>query len=126
MNVPVDGLPMQAQIDWRAQLSASVALAPPFPHEFVPPGIVGVHRSPASTNSIPEMTFRCRRNRRRWDLRIAADGRVKDETIKHSSGSEPLDKAALSCAAKWRYVPALLNKMPQAVFWSANVDWKPR
>jgi TonB family protein len=125
MKVPADGLPMHAQVDWRAQLGASVPLAPPFPHEFVPPGIVGVH-GPCfdqlhSRNDLPPSP-----RPTTLGFTIAADGRVKDETIKHSSGSEPLDKAALSCAAKWRYIPALLNAKPQAVFWTANVDWKPR
>lgn len=125
MNLPADGLPMQAQIDWRAELSASVPLAPPFPHAFVPPGILGVHgpcfdelHSRDDLPPSPQPTM--------LGFTIAADGRVKDETIRHSSGSGPLDKAALSCAAKWRYIPALLNAMPQAVFWTANVDWQPK
>ena len=124
MKAPADGLPTHAQIDWRAQLSASTPLAPPFPAGLRNPEVPS-GRNPCSRRDIsarppssPSATT--------MQFTIAADGQVQDVIIKQSSGSEALDRAAAVCAAKWHYIPAMYNGLPQAIVWTANVDWRLR
>ena len=55
---------------------------------------------------------------------IAVDGSIKDITVANSSGSERLDNAAMSCAASWRYTPAIEAGHPVEVPWKAQVQWQ--
>jgi periplasmic protein TonB len=54
---------------------------------------------------------------------ILTDGNVDNVHVVNSSGSERLDNAAVSCAAKWRYKPAVKDNVPVAVPWKAEVKW---
>lgn len=54
---------------------------------------------------------------------IAVDGSVKDLAVANSSGSQRLDDAAVNCAARWRYKPAIENNQPVEVPWKTKVVW---
>lgn len=56
-------------------------------------------------------------------FRITEKGTVADITVIQSSGNQPLDDAAVRCAAGWRYTPALRNGEPVAISWKAEVRW---
>ena len=55
---------------------------------------------------------------------VTTDGSVANITVANSSGSERLDSAAVSCAASWRYKPAIEAGKPVSVSWKTNVVWK--
>lgn len=55
---------------------------------------------------------------------ITDEGGVRDEAVDQSSGNANLDAAALQCARKWRYRPAVQDGKPIAVPWKASVMWK--
>ena len=55
---------------------------------------------------------------------VTTDGGVSNVTVAKSSGSERLDDAAVSCAASWRYKPAIEAGHPVSVSWKTNVVWK--
>jgi periplasmic protein TonB len=55
---------------------------------------------------------------------IAVDGSIKDVSVATSSGSERLDEAAVKCASRWRYKPAIGESgAPIEVPWKAQVVW---
>jgi TonB family protein len=54
---------------------------------------------------------------------IESDGTVKDITVLQSSGSDELDKAAMSCVSSWVYRPATKNGRPIEVPWKTIVNW---
>ncbi|HUO97877.1 MAG TPA: energy transducer TonB [Rhizomicrobium sp.] len=54
---------------------------------------------------------------------ITAEGTVENVHVANSSGSERLDNAAVDCAARWRYKPAIEKNNPVAVPWKAEVKW---
>jgi periplasmic protein TonB len=57
-------------------------------------------------------------------FKIAVDGSIKDVGVATSSGSERLDEAAVKCASRWRYKPAVgENGSPIEVPWKAQVVW---
>ncbi len=55
--------------------------------------------------------------------RIAEDGSVKSVAIAKSSGSDALDKAAVSCVKAWTYGPAMLEGKPIEISWRNDVKW---
>jgi protein TonB len=57
---------------------------------------------------------------------IATDGSVKDASVVDSSGYDELDQAAISCASKWRYKPAIQNGQPIEVPWKTVVNYNLR
>jgi TonB family protein len=46
---------------------------------------------------------------------IDIDGKVKDLTVKHSSGSDEIDEYAKNCVSAWSYVPVKTNGKPVQV-----------
>jgi periplasmic protein TonB len=55
---------------------------------------------------------------------ISVDGSIKDIGVATTSGSERLDEAAVKCAARWRYKPAVgENGSAIEVPWKAQVVW---
>lgn len=55
---------------------------------------------------------------------IATDGSVKDLSVAETSGSERLDQAAIKCASRWRYKPAMGESgTPIEVSWKSRVVW---
>ncbi len=54
---------------------------------------------------------------------IASDGSAKDISVDKSSGFAVLDDAAVSCASRWRYKPAIKDNQPIEVSWKAKVTW---
>jgi len=57
-------------------------------------------------------------------FKIQTDGSVTNVTVAKSSGSERLDNAAVSCAERWRYKPAIQEGNPVETNWQAAVQWK--
>jgi periplasmic protein TonB len=55
---------------------------------------------------------------------IKADGSVADVAVAKSSGFSRLDDAAVSCAQRWTYKPAMQDGQPVEVPWQTNVQWK--
>ncbi len=55
---------------------------------------------------------------------ITAEGRVENVHVTKSSGSERLDNAAVTCAERWHYKPAVQAGRPVAVPWRAAVQWR--
>ena len=45
-------------------------------------------------------------------VRVSAKGAVTDVRIEESSGSGPLDRAAIEAVARWRFFPARLDAAP--------------
>ena len=54
---------------------------------------------------------------------INTDGSISNISVAKSSGSDRLDSAAMSCAAHWRYKPAVDKGQPIAWPWKAEVRW---
>lgn len=55
---------------------------------------------------------------------IGVDGSVKDLAVATSSGSQRLDEAAIKCASRWRYKPAMGESgAPIEVPWKSQVVW---
>jgi len=54
---------------------------------------------------------------------VLTDGHVEGVHVVNSSGSERLDNAAVSCAASWRYKPAVKEGQPVSVPWKTEVKW---
>jgi protein TonB len=55
---------------------------------------------------------------------IKTDGSVGNLAVAKSSGSERLDTAAVNCASRWRYKPAIGESgAPIEVPWKAQVVW---
>ena len=54
---------------------------------------------------------------------ITDEGQVRDIAVDKSSGNENLDAAAVQCASKWRYIPAVEKDKIIAVPWKAEVKW---
>lgn len=57
---------------------------------------------------------------------ITETGLTKDIQIVKSSGTPSLDRAAIMCANRWTYNPAIKNGQPTAVPWKAEVKWVMR
>lgn len=55
---------------------------------------------------------------------IDENGDVHDLKVSRSSGISGLDEAALSCAARWHYKPAMRDGKPVAIPWSAAVQFR--
>jgi protein TonB len=55
---------------------------------------------------------------------IGVDGYPKNITVKESSGFEELDQAAIPCATRWHYNPAMQNGQPVEVQQTAKVVWQ--
>jgi TonB family protein len=53
---------------------------------------------------------------------ISVEGAPKDVHIIRSSGNERLDRAAITCAGKWRYAPALRNGKVVEAPWQSDVE----
>lgn len=92
--------------------------------EAVPPDAntpyaTGVHNCfdqyPAKANGAEGVTS--------LDYRIGDDGNAKAVTIRVSSGSPELDKAAVECVEKWSYMPAKLYGKPIEIAWRTDVKW---
>jgi periplasmic protein TonB len=57
-------------------------------------------------------------------FKIAVDGNVKDLAVATTSGSQRLDDAAIKCASRWHYKPAIGESgAPIEVPWKTNVVW---
>ena len=56
-------------------------------------------------------------------FQIRADGTVDGVKVAQSSGSDRLDDAAVDCAAKWHYRPAIKYGKLTDVPWTAQVVW---
>lgn len=56
---------------------------------------------------------------------ITDDGHVRDAKLVTSSGSSKLDDAALSCARRWRYLPAVKNNENVEARWYVEIPWTP-
>jgi TonB family protein len=54
---------------------------------------------------------------------VTTDGTVTDAEVATSSGNVELDKAALKCAAGWRFNPATVNGEAKAALARENVPW---
>lgn len=121
---PPDGLLLPVSIDWPAQFHSSEPVAPPFPAGFIRPSAVGWHGPcakglqyvPRPENIGPTIV----------SLTITNEGEVENAAVQHTSGSDGLDRGALSCVAKWHYRPATINGSPRAIQWVAKVDWHER
>lgn len=57
------------------------------------------------------------------NFKITTDGNVKDITVKKPSGFPRLDEAAVTCASKWRYKPAMQLGQPVEAAWATDVKW---
>jgi len=55
---------------------------------------------------------------------IQPDGSVTNVHVTESSGHDELDQAAVPCAERWQYKPAMQNGQPVAVPWTTKVVWK--
>ena len=127
-NGAASEMPWQAAVQWKIGSPEDLArmttpLAPPFPPGLVPPKSAGPRaacskRTPISARPSPETTV--------MQFTITIEGRVQDVAVKQSSGSAALDKAATDCVATWRYMPARNDGNPQAVIWTAQVNWQVR
>jgi TonB family protein len=58
-------------------------------------------------------------------FRVGEDGKVKYLFVANSSGSAAFDEAAIQCASKWIYHPAMINKQANEVPWSTEILWNP-
>jgi TonB family protein len=56
-------------------------------------------------------------------FRIGTDGSPKNVTVSSTSGYADLDQAAISCAAQWKYSPAMQSGHPVEADWKAVVHW---
>jgi len=54
---------------------------------------------------------------------ITESGRTDTVKVVRSSGNDALDAAAVTCAGRWLYRPAMQNGKPVAVPWKAEVRW---
>ena len=54
---------------------------------------------------------------------IEADGSAAKAEIRHSSGYERLDQAALQTVLKWRYLPARRNGVPEAMWFNVPINF---
>lgn len=54
---------------------------------------------------------------------IEADGSASRAEIRHSSGHERLDQAALQTVLKWRYVPARRNGIPESMWFNIPINF---
>ena len=62
----------------------------------------------------------------RLSFKITAGGGVAGVMVAQSSGHDDLDQAAVSCASRWTYKPALQNGQPVEVPWQTDVKWSLR
>jgi TonB family protein len=108
------------------QPSSTTPLARPFPDGMTPPNAIGRH-GPCRKDLIPRPLYGVTLGPTTVSFTVTVEGTVQDAAVEHSSGSDALDRGALSCVATWLYRPASWrNGTPQAVHWLANVDWKQR
>lgn len=54
---------------------------------------------------------------------IETDGTAAKAEIRHSSGYERLDQAALQTVLKWRYLPARRNGVPEAMWFNVPINF---
>jgi periplasmic protein TonB len=55
---------------------------------------------------------------------IMVDGSISDIKVSKTSGSDRLDEAAVKCASRWKYKPAIGETgQPTEAPWKANVVW---
>lgn len=54
---------------------------------------------------------------------IGADGVAQQAEIKHSSGFDRLDQAALATAIKWRYVPGKRAGVPESMWFNVPINF---
>ncbi len=59
------------------------------------------------------------------DITIDKQGKVKDPTVKQSSGHEDLDKAAVEAFSAWLFQPATLDGKPVAVYYTITINFRP-
>jgi len=57
-------------------------------------------------------------------FKITPQGSVEDITVRQSSGNPELDAAAVACASRWQYRPAMKNGAPVESPWLAWVQWQ--
>ncbi len=106
----------------------NVVKAPPppvvVPHQTVSsPASIG--RPHVCTQNYPDISVRLNEEgTTTLSFHIAVDGSVNNVAVAKSSGFPRLDEAALSCAGRWRYKPAMQDGNPVEVPWQANVQWK--
>ncbi|MBU6442891.1 MAG: energy transducer TonB [Alphaproteobacteria bacterium] len=56
-------------------------------------------------------------------FKVLTDGTVSDVIVTKASGYERLDDAAVECASRWHYEPAIRNSVLTDVPWTATVVW---
>lgn len=54
---------------------------------------------------------------------IETDGTATKAEVRHSSGYERLDQAALQTVLKWRYLPARRNGVPEAMWFNVPINF---
>jgi len=121
LDIPADGIPGHALMDWRSQYQRSIPLVPPFPPNLMQPA--AIPHKPCTKQNLPAPPPSSQ-GKTKLQFTIATDGSVQDVSLKESSGSTPLDNAATACVATWRYMPAMDDGVPLAVQWTVEVDWR--
>lgn len=53
---------------------------------------------------------------------VTAQGRVANPKVAQSSGSEPVDAAAVDCVSDWVYAPAMRDGAPVDVTWATEIN----
>jgi TonB family protein len=56
-------------------------------------------------------------------FQVTTDGFVKNLSVARSSGRADLDAAAVTCASRWHYKPAIKDGTPVEIPWQAQVRW---
>lgn len=57
-------------------------------------------------------------------VRIDADGRPTESSIRSSSGFKSLDNAAQEAVMSWRYVPGKRNGVPEPMWFNVPINFK--
>ena len=122
-----DGNPIA--VPWKAQVAWSVQQAPA-PATGTPIQTSATHTTPIGRphtcdNGYPAAAIEnMAQGTTTLQFTIGTDGLTHDISIYATSGNKDLDDAAVACASRWRYKPAVQDGKTVAVPWKANVAWR--
>lgn len=102
---------------------AAIVAAPPAPPVVTPPSSDAAYlQNPAP--AYPAMSRRLREQGKVVvDVLIGADGSAQQARLKHSSGYDRLDQAALETVQRWRYVPGRKGGVAMAMWFSVPINF---
>jgi periplasmic protein TonB len=120
LDIPAEGIPGHALMDWQSEYRRGVPLAPPYPPGLTPPILLPgkpceamAHVKGPAHDGVTAV-----------DFTVATDGSVHDVTLAQSSGNPALDKAMTTCAAGWYFSPANDGGVPYAIKWGFKMEWR--